>query len=500
MKKPKISFQNLKMFPHLSSKDVICLNLSSDILKLACSRVSSKRKEIFSLSCREIKGLPDEEISKIIKTSLNNLKLNNPEVINVISGHSTITRNIEIPSQDPSEIKEIIDLQAGRHTPYPREEIIIDYINLGTHKKHYSKILLIIVTISVVRRQIEILDKAGLKAENVFFAPEVMSQVYARNLKLGLETSVFTLLNIDANFTDFLIVSNGKLIFTRSIPIGSQQLINEKDRYEIRFVEESKRSVEAYVNENIDKAPEKFILTGAAEDNPDIKEMMDQRIGMSVNFSPYFQNISISESALKSAKANKGISFLDVITPLVTTSRIETNFIPEEIKLRKLFEEKSRDIVKIGILSMVIIALLGGFFISKIYFKSAYLSNLSKKYKPISEEAKSLEKTFSRVEAVKHYLKGRGLSIEILSELYNILPAEMRIKDIRLSAESRLTLAGNSRTMATVFSFISNMEESPYFKSVETRRTTKRKEMDEELVDFEIVCMISPEDVFKKQR
>ena len=76
----------------------------------------------------------------------------------------------------------------------------------------------------------------------------------------------------------------------------------------------------------------------------------------------------------------------------------------------------------------------------------------------------------------------------------------MRIKDIRLNAESRLTLAGNSRTMATVFSFISNMEESPYFKSVETRRTTKRKEMGEELVDFEIVCMISPEDIFRQQR
>jgi Tfp pilus assembly PilM family ATPase/Tfp pilus assembly protein PilN len=491
LKNPKINFQSLKMFPQVSGKDIICLNLSSDILKLAHAKVFPKKREIVSLSSCGIQGLPELEVSKIIRTSLDNLKLKDPEVINIISAHSTITRNIEIPSQDPNEIKEIINLQAGRHTPYSREEIIIDYINLGTHKKHYTKILLIIVTLSIVRRQIEILDAAGLKTENVFFAPEAISQVYANNPKLNLESHVFTLMHIDTNFTDFIITSNGKLIFTRSIPIGSQQLINEKDRYEIRFVEEAKRSIEAYANEHIDKESEKFILTGAAEDNPDIKDMLVERLGAPISFSPYFKNINISDSAFRDATANKGISFLDVISPLITTGHIETNFIPEEIKLRKQFVEKSQDLVKIGILAMVLLAFFAGILISKIYFKNFYLSNLAKKYKSVSEEAKGLESNFSRIEAVKNYLKDRGLSLEILTELYNLIPVDMRIKDVRLSAEGKFTLSGNARTMSTVFSFISNMQESKYFNKVETRRTTKRKEADEELVDFEIVCNIS---------
>ncbi|MFC1645928.1 pilus assembly protein PilM [Candidatus Omnitrophota bacterium] len=500
MKKTKINFQRLKMFPQLSSRDTVCLNISSDILKLACSKASPKRREIVSLANRGIKGLPDEEISSIVRASFDNLSLRDPKVISIISAHSTITRNIEIPSQDSNEINEIINLQAGRHTPYSRDEIIIDYLNLGTHKKHYTKILLIIVTLSIVRRQMEILENAGLKTENVYFAPEVISQVYAKDLKLGLESCVFTLINIDTNFTDFVIASGGKLIFTRNIPIGSQQLINEKDRYQIRFVEEVKRSIEAYANEQIDKDSEKFILRGAAEDNSDIKDMLVQRLGKQISFSPYFKNINISDSALKSASANKSVSFLDVIAPLIATSRIETNFIPEEIKLRKIFEEKSKDIVRIGMLAMIILALIGGFFLSKIYFKGAYLSNLSKKYEPINEEAKSLEKTFSRVEAVKYYLKDRGISLEILNEIYSLLPMDMRLKDIRLGTEGKFTLGGNSRTMTTVFSFIGNMEESKYFKNVETRRTTKRKELDEELVDFEIVCIISEEAIRREQK
>jgi len=500
MKESKINFQSIKMFPQLGNKDFVCLNLSSDILKLAYTKVTPKKKEISSLVSYSIQGLPDEEISKIIKTSVENLRIKDPQVINVISAHSTITRNIEIPSQDPNEIKEIINLQAGRHTPYSREEIIIDYINLGTHKRHYTKILLIIVTLSVIRRQIGILEVAGLKTENIFFGPEVISHVYSKNLRLGLESSVFTLVHIDTNFTDFIITSNGKLIFIRSIPIGSQQLINEKDRFEIRFTEEVKRSFEAYSNEHIDKTPDKFILTGAAEDNPDIKDMLVERLGVPIGFSPYFNNISISDSAIRDAAKNKRVSFLDVISPLVTTAKIEANFIPEEIKLRKLFEEKSKDLVKIGILTLITLALIGGILISKIYFRSAYLNNLEKKYNPINLEAKSLEKNFSRIEAVKYYLKNRGLSLEILTELYNLIPAEVRIRDIRLGADNRFTLAGNAKVMSTVFTFIANMEESIYFNNVETRRTTKRKEQDEELVDFEIVCLINQDFITKAKK
>jgi len=44
--------------------------------------------------------------------------------------------------------------------------------------------------------------------------------------------------------------------------------------------------------------------------------------------------------------------------------------------------------------------------------------------------------------------------------------------------------------MGTVFSLIGNMEESNKFKKVESRRTTKRRDGDQEVVDFEIICTL----------
>ncbi|HQL41623.1 MAG TPA: hypothetical protein PLO93_04940, partial [Candidatus Omnitrophota bacterium] len=84
----------------------------------------------------------DDEISSIIAQTTMSFGLKKPQVICVLSSSFVTTKNIEIPSLDPGEIASIIELQAGRHTPYSREEIIIGYINFGVYQKNYSKVLL----------------------------------------------------------------------------------------------------------------------------------------------------------------------------------------------------------------------------------------------------------------------------------------------------------------------------------------------------------------------
>ncbi len=492
MSNPKLTlFHKLKALPQLGSQDVVCLNLSGNSLKLAYAKVSPARKEVVSLASCGIQGLSDDDISKVIWTSLNNLKIKKPDVITIIPLYLAITKNIEIPSQDQQEIKEIIDLQGSKHTPYSRDEIIIDYLNLGTYKKNYTKILLIIVTLSVIRRQLEILKVAGLKAEKVFFAPECMTKGCFKALKCEPQDDTQTLLHVDTNYTDFIIASKKKSIFTRSIPIGVQHLLNEKERYQIRFVEEVKKSLEAYASEGIDKVPNDIILTGATEGMADSTDMLMEKLGSPIRIFSYLDNAAISADALKDARSFKGISFLDVIAPLLTHDQhMDVNLIPEEIKLKKQFEEKSKDLVKTGIFVMICFGLICGILICNIYFKAAYLKKLTQKYQPITQAARGLESDFSKIQAVRYYLNGRGLALNVLTEIYNLISPDIRLNEIKFNPPDRFSIIGNSRTMASVFSFIGSIEESKYFKNAEARRTTKRKEGNEELVDFEIICSL----------
>jgi len=480
----------MNVFPHIGIKDVICVSLSGDNLKLAYAKISPTRKEIVDLVSYEIQGLSDEDITSSISSSLNSLKLTSPEVIISISAHATIAKNIEIPSLNAQEIKEIVDLQAGRHTPYAREEIIIDYVNIGAYRENYTKILLIIVTLSVIRRQIEILEKVGLKVEKVYFSPEMITRICSDILKLGQEGVVQTIVHIDANFTDFINISKGEVIFVRSIPIGRQHLINEQERYQIRFVEEVKKSLETYQSEDIGPLPEELLLTGSAQEGDPLQELLSQMLYIPVKFFPYLDHSPMASDELKKSLVAGQDSFLDVIAPLINSGPVHINLIPEEVKLRKKFEEKSKDLVASGLYMMVILAILCLTLISSIFFKSSYLKNITDKYQPVIQASKRLEKNFSRMRSIKKELKNRNVAINVLSELYSLIPEDIQLNDIKFSLNGRFSIEGNSRTMGTVFSLIGSMEESTFFRKVESKRTTKRREGDEEVVDFEIICIL----------
>jgi Tfp pilus assembly protein PilN len=75
-----------------------------------------------------------------------------------------------------------------------------------------------------------------------------------------------------------------------------------------------------------------------------------------------------------------------------------------------------------------------------------------------------------------------------LAQLYDILPKEIELSNIRFEEAGKFSLRGSAVSMSVVFSLVDNLEKSNYFKEVKTRYTTKRKTPSGDVTDFEIVC------------
>ncbi|MFC1525162.1 hypothetical protein ACFL5I_02115, partial [Planctomycetota bacterium] len=101
---------NFKL-PFLGSGEFLCMELGSEHLKLACV---SKNGEVKHLTSLDVRPMMDEDISSFIHNYIKEKGIKTDEVISCIPARYTITKNIELPSTDPKEIKEIIKLQAGR--------------------------------------------------------------------------------------------------------------------------------------------------------------------------------------------------------------------------------------------------------------------------------------------------------------------------------------------------------------------------------------------------
>lgn len=477
-----------KPFAAISGKEYVGIDFSGNSLKIAHLRAVSGRIEVVNLISRNIQALSDDDIAKIIKSSFPQLSARTLDVVNVIPTHVVITKNIEIPSTNPKEIKEIISLQAGRHTPFSREEIIVDYLDIGTHKRSYTKILLIIVSRNVIKRQFDIIERAGLKLDRVFFAPEAVGLSTSRILKLDPQEAPLAVVNIDEGFSDFTVVIKDRVIFVRNIPIGATHLGEEPDKYQSRFADEIKSSLETYQSEDIERAPTTIAVTGAIEDLKNLVVVLNERLKIPCKAVSYFRNIILSNEAFNKVTLAKHLSYFNVISSLLCSKEMKIDLVPEEVRVRKALEERGKDLITAGVLVLTIFVFVFLILISNIYFSSAYLSKLDDQYKPLSQEAGKLEVDYAKISLLKSYLAKRGFSLEVLSELYSVLSDNLTVADIKYDDQGKFSVRGTAVSMSDVFTFVEKMEDSKFFKDVKTKYTTKRKDGSRDVTDFEIVC------------
>ncbi|MCX7661539.1 MAG: pilus assembly protein PilM, partial [Candidatus Omnitrophica bacterium] len=272
---PRLDFKKIKGLSRVVSRDILAVELEKSRLKIVQVKLTPQHEEIVNIIQRDITGLKDAEITNLILGIRDTILQKKLEVIDIITPSSVITKNIEIPSTDPQEIKEIVNLQAGRHTPYAREEIIVDFLNLGVYRKNYTRILLVIVNRNIVKRHFDILARAGFVPEKVVFSAEAVALSSSRLLNISTEDRPWGVIHIDEENTDFIIILKNKPIFIRQIPIGAKQLVFEKEKFYLRFLEEIKRSQDAYLAEDIEKMPSNFILTGGIEAISGLEQSMD---------------------------------------------------------------------------------------------------------------------------------------------------------------------------------------------------------------------------------
>lgn len=472
------------------TKEVIGVDFSGEEFVFARLKIEGKKKEFDNFTTYNIKGASDDEVAKILEKACQDLKVKNPVVVNIIPLHLAITKNLEIPSVDAREIKEIINLQSGRQTPYAREEIVVDYANIGTFRQSYTKILLTIVPRNTIKRQCEIMEKAGLKLEKILFAPEGIAQICRTQLTGDLLEHPIGIVHINLNFTDFIIAINGAASYTRSIPLGVKHYLEKTDEFMGKLVEELKKSLEAYQAEDIGASAHLLFLTGAVEQLTDLSVILAAQLHIPNKILLYLGLLPLNQKALTASTINKHVSFFGVTAALMSLRSMKIDLVPEEIKLKRAFDERIQQLIRMSVYVVVILVLCGTIFISKFYFENVYLERLKIQNDTLAPEAEILERSMAKVRVIKHYIRNRGYSLKVVEALSEILPKRIMLTDIKMDAEGKLNIKGTARAMSDVFAFVVALEESEFFSNVQTNYTSSRKEQDEDWADFGISCLL----------
>lgn len=496
LKKIQLPAITAKLFSVKNQQDLFVVSFPSLTVKWAHATKNAEDEIIFH-QFQEKKfaenANADTEISQYLTGTFSELKIAHKNVIAVIPSSFFISKNVDMPSNDLEEISKIIDLQAGRYTPYSRDEIVIDYICMDNAGQHYTNVLLFIVNRKLVDRYFSVLHKAGLTIDRIAIASEGMGLSYDQVFsEAKSEKNAIGGVYIGEDAADLTIVDKHQMVFVRSIPIGSEHFQKNREKARDEFASEMKKSLAAYLDQGVGRPVKELVVTGVIKGLEFLEPTArDIHPDLSLKFVKDTAFFTLEKSKTERGEIGPEGSFFEVMACLNAAALLKIDLSPREIKLKRHTLEGGKEIITLGVLIMLVMVLICFFLASKVYMKREIISKYETIEGASADKARLLERASTKARVVKTLLKNRGKGLYVFDRLTSLIGEDIYLSSFSYDREGNLAIAGTANSMSRVYAFVTDLEESNYFSAVKTKSTKSRKVGTSDVADFELECTIA---------
>lgn len=472
------------------------VELTETHLKLVQSKDTPQGKILTQILFKELTSGSEEATVNSLRDLLSEVKIGPDELICVLPRNQATVRMLKLPSQETSEIDNMVNLQIAKYTPYNREDVIVDYLIVGKDVEGYTQILLVIVHKDVVNRYINIFRAAKLILRQLTLGSQGICDLYLyyqHKLHLTTEKEAVVILDIDRIDTEICFYCQGNLVFSRALQFGNQEINEERIS---SFLEELRLTLSAYQNERFGSAVKRLVLTSASQNLEALSKRIESELSLEVEIiNPQLEllkdkGVDLPLSWLKGEVSANAVLGLALQKPEKPLNLLPTTVLAEHQELTK-----SKQALYSITLSAVVIGLVLLGVLVKIYRESQYLQIISRSIEANGKKAREAEQMLKKIELIQERLFSGIASIDIIYELYQRFPQRMSLSMLDVEENGNILIEGSSLLMADVFDFQSRLEKSPRFKNVEVKFASKRNSSAGEVTDFKITCQVE-----KKER
>ena len=224
----------------------LVVSLDSETVKMAHGRILQDRFVIEGVFSMELGAKSDEQISIAILLYCQTQKITRAKILGLVSPKFFISKNVDVPSTNREEVAKIINLQAGRFTPYAREEIAIDFTCLEGVVQHFTNVLLFIVNRKIVERLVAVLGNAKLRIDQVVVASHGMAATYGIVDRDVFRERGLGGIHMGEDSSELTVLDKEQVVFVRHIPVGARTFRKDPEKFRVDFAQELTRSIGAY--------------------------------------------------------------------------------------------------------------------------------------------------------------------------------------------------------------------------------------------------------------
>ena len=466
------------------------ITLDGQWLKLLHLEGPSRARRVLKALALPVQGLSPEEIDTKLREICTTEEFAPREVVVANPNHLCTVRLFSLPSTDPKEIRDIVELQAEKHTPYAKEEILMDFKMIERDRSGYSKVLLVIAHQDVINRPIRLAQRSGWVLERVGCELEGLVSWFRGVKRQATSGPIISMvLDVDGNTTMLVVLQRGQPQFQRSLDTGIEQLERDPAQANGRLLGEVQRSLEALEGEGISGKVQEVLLTGSIDRLGGLKTHLEQGLGLSIALVSPWQGCQVSDAVQESLARLPDVSFAGLVGLSQDLGTIDLT--PQATKLGQALEERAKALVLLGIQFMGALLLACFLLMSREYKARQYYRGLQHLYQAAAPEAVRMEQGLQQLQFVEEQMRHRGELLRAMDALVKAAPPEIEWRSVVFTTGDAVVLRATSDALPKVYEFSAGVTASPLFDEAEPRRVTKRKDGEKDVTDFEMRCPLT---------
>ncbi len=142
---------------------------------------------------------------------LKNKNLKNMDIYAVLSRNNITVRRVDLPSQDPKEIEQMLALYLIRQIPYHKEDVVWAYENLGFDGLSNSHLILAIALKKVFKNLSSAFNSINILPDSILMSSQGLLYYLNDALKdKGLLSGSYLVLDVDTNHSDLVMANKQK--------------------------------------------------------------------------------------------------------------------------------------------------------------------------------------------------------------------------------------------------------------------------------------------------
>lgn len=466
-------------------------------LKVLHATGRGQGRVVDAILAQPIAGMSEEDVFSWLKQAWDARGLEPGDVLLANPSHLTTVRLFALPSTDPNEIRDIVELQAEKHTPYAKEEILTDFLTVESDRSGYSRVLVVISHQDVVHRGLRLVEAMGWPLDRVGFELEGLTNWF--RISQHDSTAADTLLaDLDGDATALVVLQGGQPHYYRSIGLGAKHLAENPVEGPAKLVAEVQRTLETFEQEGSKLKVSKALLTGQAVRFPGLAPLLQQALDLPASVVSPLDRCPLSEQAAKESEQTTQASVVSLLGLALGASEVDLT--PKALKLHRAFELRSRALVKVGCQLIAVLLLLSMLAVGKSYKSERYRAWLRGQFEQVGREAGSISIFVDQMKMVEQWLDSGDDLLESVMELYRQTPEPVRWSALAFTQGEQISLKGTSPEIPQVFDMVAELQKSARFAAVEARRTTKKKVGEQDVTEFEIVCSFRAAETLEGER